>query len=337
MNNKIDKKELHEIFQNLRSNNQSAYNKLYERYYNLIYGIVFSILKNKDDSEDIVHEIFTKIYKLDRSKLPTNNEASWLFTVSKNEAFLFFRKSKQNINLDDIYEISESSSDLDKIIDTEYYNKIISNLKEEEKQIVSLKILSNFTFQKISQLLDIPIGTVQWKYYKAINSLKISISSLAGSVIALVLIFVRREYWNRNVYMNKSESDDEILNKDIHNQQNAEQENASQENDNQEDYNQEKNDISMVDGDKFSTDNTTDNSSDNVDENSAGNIAENIEQNIEQNTLQSEQTEPLNLLSFKPHNDVIQYVFLGISIVLFITFLIFLKKYQQKLKRKSSK
>ena len=205
---KINKKELHQIFGELRNKDQNAYNNLYEKYYNLVYGITYSILKNKEDSEDISHEIFTKIYKLDVDKLPTNNEASWLFTVSKNECFAFFRKTKPNLSIDEIYEIPSSSNELENVIDSEYYNKIIDRLKEDEKQIVSLKILSNFTFKKISQVMNVPIGTVQWKYYNAINSLRISVGSLVGAITAFVIIMARGEFWKSKQYMNQNQTND---------------------------------------------------------------------------------------------------------------------------------
>ena len=192
--NKINKKELHEIFQSLRNKNQNAYNNLYEKYYKLVYGIVFSIIKNQADSEDVTHEIFTKIYKLDINKLPENHEASWLFTVSKNECLLFLRKSKPNISIEEIYEIPENTNGIDDVIDKDYYNKLISGLKEDEKIIVSLKVLSNFTFKKISQVMNIPIGTVQWKYYNAINSLKVSIGSLVGPALAFIIVIARGEF-----------------------------------------------------------------------------------------------------------------------------------------------
>ena len=123
--------ELHNSNEN-NINNQvnQVQNEIPHKKTYLVYAIVFSILKNKDDSEDITHEIFTKIYKLDVNKLPTNNESSWLFTVSKNECYLYLRKSKPNINIEEIYEIPESSNDIDKIIDIEYYNKLIKGLKD---------------------------------------------------------------------------------------------------------------------------------------------------------------------------------------------------------------
>ena len=99
---KINERELHDIFDGLKNKNQNSYNELYEKYYSLIYGVAFSIMKNKDDSEDMTNEVFTKIYKLDKEKLPVSNEASWLFTVTRNECFSYLRKSRINISIDDI-------------------------------------------------------------------------------------------------------------------------------------------------------------------------------------------------------------------------------------------
>ena len=202
---KIDEKELHELFNGFKEKNQSSYNQLYEKYYKLVYGIAFSVMKNKEDSEDIANEVFTKIYRLDKEKLPVSNEASWLFTVTRNECFSYLRKSRQNISIDEIYEVPSKSQEIEKIIDSEYYNKLISGLSEQEKTIISLKILSDFTFSKIAQIMNLPIGTVQWKYYKAINSLKVSIGGLVGAAIAFMLVVLRRDKISKETpYANKN-------------------------------------------------------------------------------------------------------------------------------------
>ena len=91
---------------------------------------------------------------MNKENLPEKGELSWLYTVSKNEALQFLRRKKNEINIDEIYEIKEEKNDIDEIIDINTYNKIISQLNEQEKQIVSLKILSNFTFKKIGQMLE---------------------------------------------------------------------------------------------------------------------------------------------------------------------------------------
>ena len=312
--NKINKKELHEIFQSLRNKNQNAYNNLYEKYYKLVYGIVFSIIKNQADSEDVSHEIFTKIYKLDINKLPENHEASWLFTVSKNECLLFLRKSKPNISIEEIYEIPENTNGIDDVIDKDYYNKLINGLKEDEKIIVSLKVLSNFTFKKISQVMNIPIGTVQWKYYNAINSLKVSIGSLVGAALAFIIVIARGEFWKEKEYLKDNKEKDISDNK-------TETDNYK---------NQEETEIQGQDGSSV-IQNIENQASENKNEKEDSN-------SISETTTSSEVENTADVQGNALNNfDGIQVASLTIGITLLVIFIIFFKKYQQKLKKKSSK
>lgn len=316
---KINQKELHEIFQDLKNKNQSAYNKLYENYYKLVYGIVFSIIKNKTDSEDITHEIFTKLYKLDSSKLPEDHEASWLYTVSKNECLLFIRKTKPNISIDEIYEMPENFNGIDDVIDKDYYNKLISGLKEDEKIIVSLKILSNFTFKKISQVMNIPIGTVQWKYYNAINSLKISIGSLVGAVLAFIVVIARGEFWKEKEYLRNSNVADNITKEEnVTEQSKSSSEKGSKQDSQQAQPTEDNTDIQQPETHK---------------EDEAENAISN--QDIETITQANDKQEVPK--KFFNVFDEIQITAIIVGITLFTVFIIFFKKYQQKVRKKSSK
>ena len=57
----INKKELSDIFNKLKENRNEGFNELYTKYNKVIYGVAFSILKNKENSEDVVQTVFTKI------------------------------------------------------------------------------------------------------------------------------------------------------------------------------------------------------------------------------------------------------------------------------------
>lgn len=186
--NRIDEKELKQLFTELKSsNNKVAFEKLYSKYNKLIYSIAFSILKNKTDSEDIVQTVFTKLYTMSKDKFPIQKQASWLYSLTKNETISFLRKKKHNIDLESIYEIEDRDNEINNIIDQIEFNRLISKLNDKEKQVVSLKILVNLSFEEIGKLLDVPTGTVKWRYYKSIHTLKILLSNLGMFIITFVM------------------------------------------------------------------------------------------------------------------------------------------------------
>lgn len=183
---KIDEKELNELFKEIKNNNKMAFEKLYSRYNKLVYGIAFSILKNKQDAEDMVQNVFTKIYSIDKNKLPSSNEASWLYSVTKNETINYLKNKKNNIDLDSIYELEDNNNEIDKIINQDKYNRIISKLNEKEREIVSLKILSNLSFEEIGKILNVPTGTIKWRYYKSVHTLKLLLSNLGMFIVSFI-------------------------------------------------------------------------------------------------------------------------------------------------------
>lgn len=184
---KLNEGELKELFIEIKHNNKIALEKLYNRYNKLVYGIAFSILKNKEDSEDVVQTVFSKLYILEKDKLPTDKIGTWLYTVTKNEALLLLRKNNNDVNLDTIYDLEDENNEIDKFINKDSYNRLINGLNQREQEIVSLKILSNFTFKEIGELLGESANTIKWRYYKSIYSLRIMLGNLGMFIITFVL------------------------------------------------------------------------------------------------------------------------------------------------------
>lgn len=101
------------------------------------------------------------------------------------------------------------------IIDKDSYEKIMDKLDKTEKEIVSLKIIGNMKFRDIAQLLDMPMGTVQWKYYTALHSLKIILGNLSMVLVGFIL-FVANRMWNGKMQENSAGVDmsaEEVQNK----------------------------------------------------------------------------------------------------------------------------
>lgn len=186
MKNK-EKIKLEQLFKEMKQGNNQIIEELYNRYNKVVYGIAFSILKNKEDSEDVVQIVFSKLYSIDKSKLPKEKSGTWLYSVTKNEALAILRKKYDNIGLENIYNCESENNEIDNFIDKESYNKLINKLSEKEQEIVSLKILSNLTFEEIAIVLGESINTIKWRYYKSIYSLRIMLGNLSMFIITAIL------------------------------------------------------------------------------------------------------------------------------------------------------
>ena len=181
-------KGLEEIFNKLKScDNKENFELLYNNYNNLVYKIAFTILKNKDDSEDIVQVVFSKIYSLPKDKLPTKHILSWIYSVTKNESISLLRKKKNNMSIEEVYDIPDENDEIKNSINKIEFKNLISKLDETEKEIISLKVISGLTFDEISKLLNKPIGTIKWKYYKSIYTLRLLLSNLGMFIVTFVI------------------------------------------------------------------------------------------------------------------------------------------------------
>ena len=149
-------KELEEIFNELKSyDNKEDFELFYNNYNKLVYKIAFTILKNKADSEDIVQ--------------------------------VLLRKKKNNMSIEEVYDIPDENDEINNSINKIEFKNLILNLDETEKEIISLKVISGLTFDEISKLLNKPIGTIKWKYYKSIYTLRLLLSNLGMFIVTFVI------------------------------------------------------------------------------------------------------------------------------------------------------
>ena len=99
----LNKVEIHNIFQKIKSGEKTAIEELYKKYQTLIINIAFSIVKDRNAAEEISQNVFLKIMQLPREKLPSKNESSWLYTVVKNYSIEYLRKQHNDIDITYIF------------------------------------------------------------------------------------------------------------------------------------------------------------------------------------------------------------------------------------------
>ncbi|NRB61795.1 MAG: sigma-70 family RNA polymerase sigma factor [Saprospiraceae bacterium] len=150
----------------------------------------------EEDANDLVQETYFKAYKaIERYHQGTNAKA-WLFRILKNIFINEYRKRSnqpQRVDYEEIlhYHDEESSSytsyhDLreemfQNMMGDEVTNAI-NDLPVTFRVVILLCDIEGFTYEEISKILDIPIGTVRSRLHRARNLLKEKLKKYAESL-----------------------------------------------------------------------------------------------------------------------------------------------------------
>lgn len=154
-------------------NNDGALHRLYDKTYKSIYGFALSITKDPHDAEDTVQEVFVAIMKSSHTYSPKGKPMAWILTLTKNLSFSKLRKRKNDLSLEESLNQNENAfADIDSIETKMIVKSLMQTLSDEERQIVTLKVLSGLKSREIGQILGIPLNTVLSKYSRALKKLK---------------------------------------------------------------------------------------------------------------------------------------------------------------------
>ena len=136
---------------------------IYERYGHLVMGTCMKYLKNEVESQDITMQIFEELHsKLLKHEI--NYFKSWLYMVTKNECFMFLRKSKSQNTTDfsESYDVEQTIEDVQsKEKSLELLENAIEDLKPEQKRCVKLFYLEEKSYQQISAELNLSLMQVK--------------------------------------------------------------------------------------------------------------------------------------------------------------------------------
>lgn len=149
-------------------------------YQDKLFRFAFFRTGSYDDSQDIVQDVFIKLYN--DNLISVNNIKNYLYRSVSNSCVDYHRKTA-NRKIDQIdtailpchlYEKDIS----EKIIHEEEYSrlqKLMSELPNEQRQIIQLRILDNLSFVEIASILEVPVTTVKSRFKYGIDKLKLKI------------------------------------------------------------------------------------------------------------------------------------------------------------------
>lgn len=178
------------IFDLIKNKEPRGFELLYEQHFRMIYGIAYSVTADEQMSKDAVQNVLLKLYQLEPNKFPKAHELTWLYTVTKNEALQLLRKEKSSVSMDVMGELPVMDKGIEEFADLNTYYSLIEPLSSQQKQVVTLKVLGGLSHKEIAQMLDRPIGTIQWIYNTSIKQLRIALYALSVPVVAFGAAFL---------------------------------------------------------------------------------------------------------------------------------------------------
>ena len=149
-----------------------------DKYRDRLVNHAFYRLGSVEEAEDIVQEVFVKVYAQKLFRKPENPEA-YLYRMTMNACLDFMRKQKSKLRMLQYFEEEnenhlENEAIRDLAMKEEYarIDKILKTLPDEQAEVVRFRVLDELSFKEITAITGKPESTVKSRFQYAIKKLK---------------------------------------------------------------------------------------------------------------------------------------------------------------------
>ena len=173
----------------LKSGDHDEFNKLVDIYYAVLYRLIIKIVKNAEDAEDLLQEVFIKITKNIKKFEGRSSLSTWIYKIAVNEALMFLRKKKPlefsvdvDTDKDDQVNIGNSKQIKDwccipekELLTTEsstYLNNAIDKLSVNLRLVFILRDINGLSIKDTAETLEVSESVVKTRLFRARNILR---------------------------------------------------------------------------------------------------------------------------------------------------------------------
>ena len=183
---RITADEEREWMTQVQNGDKLALKKLYDRFSNILLGMIYKILRDREESEDLLQEIFVKIWnKADQYDPSRGSAYSFIATLARNRAidrtrsraFKNRRKDDYVINDDEYsFNLSTDNPNPEEKIELNEravgVRKALAKLNENERQVLYISYFDGLSQSEIAEKIDIPLGTVKYRMRQGMIKLR---------------------------------------------------------------------------------------------------------------------------------------------------------------------
>jgi len=147
----------------------NAFNLLVWQWEKPIYNYIYRMVGNADDSLDLCQESFLKAFRELGSLKDKDRFSSWLYRIAHNVCYSQFRKAQGKTFVELDPNVGASRMPIENRLAVE---KALSELPDEQREVVVLKVYQGLKFDEIAAVQDAPVSTVKSRLYMSFDKLK---------------------------------------------------------------------------------------------------------------------------------------------------------------------
>jgi RNA polymerase sigma factor (sigma-70 family) len=164
-------------FRDERTRNE-AFNLLLKKYQQKIYWHVRRMVIDHDDADDLVQDVFIKIWKNLEGFRSDAQLYTWMYRIATNECITFLNKKKQknNIPLDDVsHELADSLTDSSYLSGDKVQLKLqqaLLTLPDKQRLVFNMKYYDDLKYEEISDILGTSVGALKASFHLAVKKIE---------------------------------------------------------------------------------------------------------------------------------------------------------------------
>lgn len=177
MSAQVEDAEILSKFQDVKTRNE-AFNLLLKKYQQKIYWHVRRMVIDHDDADDLVQDVFIKVWKNLEGFRSDAQLYTWMYRIATNECITFLNKKKQknNISLDEVsFELADtlaSSSYFDGDKAQMKLQQALLTLPDKQKLVFNMKYYDDMKYEEMSEVLGTSVGALKASFHLAVKKIE---------------------------------------------------------------------------------------------------------------------------------------------------------------------
>ncbi|MEP7374545.1 MAG: RNA polymerase sigma-70 factor [Chitinophagaceae bacterium] len=186
-----------ELFLRMSMGDEAAFTTIFYHYTQRIYHYILNKTKSTEAAEEIVQDVFVKIWSNKEKFSEVSNYESYLFTMASNKVLDWFKKMAFEAKIkrhvwSTIGELSNITiEELDLKHSQELINKAVEQLTPQRRKIFLLNKEDGFSRQEIADQLNLSVNTVNNHLNEAVRQVKEYLEKTPGTSLAMLLFIVQ--------------------------------------------------------------------------------------------------------------------------------------------------